>query len=211
MLIKIFIGKIVSLLRLPIFKIQWIKKNKHNQTIPNNIFDMNKVTVGNYTYGKLDVHMYGNEKEELHIGHFCSIGGNVMFILGGNHPYKNLSTYPIKNKIINKGFVEASTKGKITIGSDVWIGERSIILSGVSIGQGAVIGAGSIVSKDIPPYAVYIGNQVVKYRFSDELIKKLLQIDFGKITKEFLENNIDAFYQEVNADLLEKTAIKKLI
>lgn len=209
-MVRIFLSKIVSFIKLPIFKVLWIKNNKHNKTIPENVFDMEKVKVGNYTYGKLNVHMYGNPEEKLSIGHFCSIGGKVMFILGGNHPYNTLSTYPIKNKILNKNIIEAETKGKIIVNSDVWIGERSTILSGVTIGQGAIIGAGSIVSKSVPPYAIFIGNKVVNYRFSETIRERLTQIDFEKITEDFLDKNYDFFYQEVTEDLLEQPEMKQL-
>lgn len=209
-MLRIILSKIISSFKLPIFKLRWIRNNKHNKTIPENVFNIKKVKVGNYTYGKLNIHMFDNPKEGLNIGHFCSIGGNVMFILGGNHPYNTISTYPIKNKILEENVVEAETKGKIVVESDVWIGERSTILSGVTIGQGAIIGAGSIVSKDVPPYAIYIGNKIVKYRFSEEIRNKLLQIDFGKLTKDYMKKNVQYFYQEVGENLLEKAEIRQL-
>ncbi|WP_308462078.1 CatB-related O-acetyltransferase [Mesorhizobium sp. INR15] len=76
------------------------------------------------------------------------------------------------------GGSDLSSKGPIRIGNDVWIGRRAIILSGVTIGDGAVIGAGAVVSKDVPPYAVVVGNPaaLVRYRFNSGQIASLLEI-----------------------------------
>jgi serine acetyltransferase len=69
-------------------------------------------------------------------------------------------------------------KGDIIIGNDVWIGAKSTIMSGVKIGDGAVIGSGSVVAKDVPPYAIVVGNpaKVIKYRFDEQQIENLLEI-----------------------------------
>ena len=74
------------------------------------------------------------------------------------------------------------TNGDIVVGDDVWVGQRAIIMSGVNIGQGAVIGAGAIVTKNVPPYAIVGGipAKVIRYRFSEELIQELLKIDYSK-------------------------------
>ena len=79
----------------------------------------------------------------------------------------------------------------ILIGDDVWIGERAVILSGVEIGRGAIVAAGAVVSKSIPPYAIAAGvpAKVIKYRFDDDLISELLKIDFDKIDVEFIKKN----------------------
>ena len=84
---------------------------------------------------------------------------------------------------------DATSKGDILIGDDVWIGERAVILSGVEIGRGAIVAAGAVVSKSIPPYAIAAGvpAKVVKYRFDDDLISELLKIDFDKIDVEFIK------------------------
>lgn len=175
--------------------IRWRDLNKHNFTsisksFPDNINIENIVSVGNGTYGYLNVRWFWDNQEHLSIGNFCSIAEGVMFLTGGNHNLDTLSSFPF-NHYYDTGFPnEAPTKGPIVIEDDVWIGLNSIVLSGVTIGQGAVIGAGSVVAKDVPPYAIYVGNSVIKYRFSDETIDKLLKFDFSKLsTKEINENS----------------------
>jgi len=93
---------------------------------------------------------------------------------------------------------EAWSKGLIIVEDDVWIGTRVIILSGIRIGQGAIIGAGSVVTKDVPPYAIVGGDpaRVIKYRFDEETVKQLIKIDFSRISKEFVLNNIDLLYDK---------------
>lgn len=198
-----------SIFKKHILQKKFKKINSHNQTWMKNIFDINKVIVGKGTYGPLEVRCYGNDKEKLIIGNYCSIAHGTKFILGGEHNYKVFSTYPFKKKFNISGN-ESITKGEIILEDDVWIGENSLILSGVKIGQGAVIGAGSIVSKNIPPYAIYAGNKVIKYRFSDEIINKLLQIDFDKLDENKIRDNIDLLYTEINEKNVDQI-IKLLI
>lgn len=117
------------------------------------------------------------------IGKFCSIGPNL--ICGwGMHPTNGISTSPMFYSTAKQNGTTISTynkieeQKKITIGHDVFIGANVTILNGVRIGSGAVIGAGAVVSKDIPPYAIAVGNPIklLRYRFDDETIKKLLAI-----------------------------------
>lgn len=183
-------------INLILFELKWRKKNKHNQTHIQKKFNIHKVKVGKGTYGDLCVYNFGNKDEKLEIGNFCSIGPEVKFLLSGEHNYKNFSTYP-------SNMLNSICKGKISIKDDVWIGFGAIILSGVTIGQGAVIGAGSVVAKDVPPYAIFVDNDVRKYRFSQNVIKKLLNIDFSK----FDEYDI----RELNKEIVTEENIDKII
>lgn len=179
-------------------KKEWRKDNKHNFTEAENLFDINKVIVGNYTYGPLFVRNYGNSSEKLEIGNFCSIARGVTFLLGGKHDYNCISTYPFKKKFLDIEN-ESITKGPIIIKDDVWIGENAMILSGVTINQGAIIGAGSIVSKEVPAYAIFAGNKIIKYRFSEDIIKELLKIDYSLINEEIINKNIELFSKKINS------------
>lgn len=166
---------------------EWRKRNSHNETFMGRVFDINKVTVGNYTYGILNCYTWGKKEEHLYIGHCCSIADDVVFLLGGNHNYHGVTTFPCKVKFLGHA-EEAETKGEIVVGSDVWIGYRSTILSGVTIGQGAVIGAGSLVCQDVPAYSIVAGNpiKVIGWRYDFDVIKEMVRLDWGKVKPDML-------------------------
>ena len=185
---------------------QWRSANPHNDTVLAHETDQSLISVGNYTYGTLSV--FANTKaSKLKIGHFCSIGDGVEFILSSEHPTDCVSTFPFKVKCLGIEAAEAVTKVDITVGDDVWIGQHAIVLSGVTIGQGAVIAAGSVVSKDVPPYAIVGGvpAKLIKYRFPEDIIKKLLRIDYSRLTKEQVQKVLPELYTKVteeNADAI---------
>ena len=114
------IRDIIKNIKLSIFRLKWRNANKLNYTVPNNKFKPSLVKVGDYTYGPLNVQTWNSENENLHIGSFCCIANNVFFLLGGEHDYSNITTYPFKAKF--RGEIEAKSKGIISIGDFVWIG-----------------------------------------------------------------------------------------
>lgn len=179
----------------------WRAKNQHNETVVKSNFDQSKVSVGKRTYGNIDIKFFGNDKEKLTIGNYVSIADDVKFLLGGNHPYEGFSTYPYLVKVFGEER-EATTKGEIIVEDDAWIGMSSIILSGVKIGKGAVIAAGSVIAKDVPPYAIVGGNpaKVIKYRFSGKVIEELQKLDFSKIDDEVLIKNKHLLYEKLTDD-----------
>lgn len=181
-----------------IFKRKWRGLNPHNFTNAENLFEPSLVEVGDYTYGGLKVLTY-NEGEKLRIGRYCSIAQEVMFVLSADHFTDHISSYPYK-VWVGGGEQEGVSKGDIIVGDDVWIGFRSTILSGVTIGQGAVIAAGSVVTKDVPPYAIVGGvpAKVIKYRFSDEIIEKMLKIDYSRVDEKLIREHIDDLYTVVD-------------
>ncbi|WBV58523.1 CatB-related O-acetyltransferase [Chryseobacterium sp. Chry.R1] len=202
-IVKFFLKIFYDPVLLGIYTYRWKKINKHNFTYPVVIFPLEKVLVGNNTYGPLEVYSYTRKKDEfLCIGSFCSIAKGVKFILGGNHFSNFISTYPFKSFFLNEE--EAFSKGDIILEDDVWIGTDCLILSGVKLGQGCVVAAGSIVTKSFPPYSVIGGNpaKIIKKRFNDEIIEKLLKLDFNSLTDDFIKKNIDIFYSEdINKNL----------
>jgi acetyltransferase-like isoleucine patch superfamily enzyme len=135
--------------------------------------------VGEWTYGAPTVLSWG-EGAKLQIGKYCSIAGGVTILLGGEHRTDWITTYPF-----NKLWVEASnisghpkTRGDVIIANDVWIGRDALIVSGVHIGSGAVIGARSVVTKNVAPYTIVAGNpaKMIRARFTPEQRDALLSI-----------------------------------
>jgi virginiamycin A acetyltransferase len=132
--------------------------------------------------------------DKLHIGKFCMIASGVEFIMNGaNHLADAVSSYPFA--IFGDDWAHSMegktypTKGDIVIGNDVWIGYQATILSGVTVGHGAIIGSKSVVASDVPPYSIVAGNpaRIIRKRFDDETIEKLLDLawwdwDLEKIT-----------------------------
>lgn len=193
------IEKIKNIFNLYKLKKRWRNKNKLNQTSIKRLCNINNVIVGKYTYGELNIFDWGSKNEKLEIGSFVSIANDVKFILGGNHRYDVLTTFPYKVKFLGED-TEAYSNGKIIIKDDVWIGMGSIIMSGITIGQGSIIAAGSVVTKDVEPYSIVGGNpaKFIKYRFDKETIKILKNIDYNKLDKKLIIDNLDLFNEPLN-------------
>jgi virginiamycin A acetyltransferase len=132
--------------------------------------------------------------DRLIIGKFCSIATDVRFIMnGGSHPTTWLTTYPFP--IFGHGWEDAMpsswpTKGDTVVGNDVWFGYGALIMPGVRIADGAIIATASVVTKDVPPYAIVGGNPatVLRKRFDDAAIARLQALrwwdwDAAKITR----------------------------
>lgn len=174
----------------------WRARNEHNHTTLGDVVHPELIEVGNWTYGAINLNT-GNLQGKLRIGHFCSIAPGVVFVMNNEHDYRNMSTYPFKVMMLQSEEMEAESKGGIVVADDVWIGYGATILDGVHIGQGAVIGARAVVTKDVPPYAIVAGNpaKIIRMRFSDEMISRLLTIDFGVLDIDDVKKNMDRFYE----------------
>lgn len=183
---------ILSALNRKRCKRRWRKLNPENYTIMGkNLFNPSKVFVGYGTYGELNVYQFENTCSDLKIGRYCSIAPEVSFLVDGEHRYDSLSTYPFKARILGV-LGDTKSKGDIVIEDDVWIGFRATILSGVHIGQGAIIAAGAVVVADVPPYAIVGGTpaKVIRFRFEAEYIKELIKTDYSKIDEEFVKKHM---------------------
>ena len=145
---------------------------------------------GRHSYGDPEVHDWG-EGARLRIGAFCSFAHGVQVFLGGEHRVDWVTTYPFNRMWPAAAQVEGhpATKGDVVIGNDVWVGAEAVILSGVRIGDGAVIGARAVVAKDVAPYAVVVGNPArqVKLRFSPETVRRLLAVAWWDWPDERIE------------------------
>mgnify|MGYP002673274138 FL=1 len=195
-------------------KRMWRHKNKHNQTSLGIPTDISCVTVGKGSYGTINVQNSSQMLNTLKIGHYCSVGQNVVFLLGVEHDYKHLSTYPFKVKFCGE-LSEAFSKGDIVVEDDVWIGYNATILGGVKLGKGCIVGASSVVTKDVPPYAIVAGNpaRILKYRFEPQIVEKLMEIDFSMMNRNNIDNIIEILYTKLTLDnyceIIEK--VKKVI
>lgn len=163
-------------------------------------------TIGRYSYT-----CYDDEIVNCEIGQFCSISDDVV-IGGAEHPMDWVSTSPVFQNVKHSGpkkkFAAFDFEGikRTVIGNDVWIGKRAIIKAGVHIGDGAVEGSGSVVTKDVPPYAIVGGvpAKVIRYRFDEATINALLENKWWLMEDNLLKsysNMIDnpiAFLEAVN-------------
>lgn len=196
------LGEIRNMIKMGRRKAKWHKMHPDSDTIPMNTFDMNKVKVGIGSYGELNVIDFGGDCE-LVIGNYVSIAQHVTFILNAEHNIGHASSYPFKVKMLHSQKSESYGKGNIILDDDSWIGYGAMVMSGVHIGRGAIIAAGAVVTKDVPPYAVVGGNpaKVIKYRFEQDVIEKLSKIDYSKIALAGVEKNIDKLYSPIGDDL----------
>jgi len=137
------------------------------------------VFMGHRSYGSPVVR---GDISDIRIGKYCSIAQNVIVDLGWHHESEFVTTYPLNVFYPELKHIHGhpKSKGDIVIENDVWVGERVIILGGVKIGNGAVIGAGSIVTKDVDPYHIVCGSPAVtkKIRFTNLQIESLLKIEW---------------------------------
>lgn len=176
-----------------------------------NAITNSSITVGDYTmyndfvndptnFEKNNVlYHYPINHDKLFIGKFCSIACSAKFLFNSaNHTMASLSTYPFplffdEWELEKTNVMDAwDNKGDIVVGNDVWIGYEAVILAGVTIGDGAVIGARAVVTKDVPPYTVVGGvpAKPIKKRFNDETITELLKLKWWNWSEEKISQNI---------------------
>ncbi|WP_248922233.1 CatB-related O-acetyltransferase [Olsenella intestinalis] len=180
-------------------QIEWRLHNRHNETSLSADCSprvQRIAEVGAHTYGVLKVYA-SNNTHKLSIGSYCSIGPGVAFVLNNEHQTDSASTFPFKVKLLGQSFPESGSKGGITVGDDVWFGYGATVLDGVSIGQGAVIGAGALVTKDVPPYAIVVGlpAEIIRYRYDEPVVKLMEQVDWALVDEKFVRDYTELLYR----------------
>lgn len=181
----------------------------------NRVIDHPRIEIGDFTYsgqltelddyaGVLAPFLFPLSPERLLIGRFCQIAHGVRFITSSaNHDMRGFSTYPFGNFTMDGDttpaevqalFDAAGGKGDTVIGNDVWIGMEAIVMPGVTVGDGAIIGARAVVASDVPPYTVVAGNPArpVKRRFDEPTTRALLAVRWWDWPVEKIEASIDA-------------------
>ena len=186
-----------------------------NPNIPQLVFIRNVITRPNIIAGKYSyyddpdgaerieahvTHHYEFLGDRLIIGRFCAIARGIEFIMNGaNHRMNSATTYPFN--IMGGGWEtfapelkDLPFKGDTVVGNDVWIGQHVTVLPGVHIGDGAIIGANSVVAKDIPPYCIAAGDpcRIIRKRFDDELIQYLLTLKWWDWDADKIFQNMGA-------------------
>ncbi|MCD7771218.1 MAG: CatB-related O-acetyltransferase [Oscillospiraceae bacterium] len=190
-------SRIVSLMHMEDVEIEG-----HNSIGANCRF--NSVRMGMYSYVAGECFF-----SHTRIGRFCSIGSNVRIATGAHPTSSFVSTHPVFYDVdtaVGKGFVknnkfeeykytDKSKKVLLDIGNDVWVASNALFVDGITVGDGAVIAAGSIVTHDVPPYAVVAGvpARVIKYRFTDDDIDFLQKLKWWDQPLEWIQEHAELF------------------
>ncbi|MBY8908365.1 CatB-related O-acetyltransferase [Salinicoccus roseus] len=210
MSIKYILSKFLQKIQLPSIRDSYIYKNS---AISSRSHVVNS-RIKNYSYVGVDCTIVNSE-----IGKFCSIANNVV-IGGAEHPKSWVSTSPVFHEgknILKKNFSDHtySPTKKTIIMNDVWIGNHCLIKSGVKICNGAIIGMGSVVTKDIGPYEIWAGNpaKLIKKRFSQNIINELERIQWWNFSEFNLEvyaeysNDVEKFIENVERGFYENSSL----
>ncbi|RMR27759.1 Acetyltransferase, CysE/LacA/LpxA/NodL protein [Pseudomonas syringae pv. coriandricola] len=163
-----------------------------------------RAVVGVGTYGIPDIVDFG-DNSILRVGSYTSIAEGVKILLGGEHRTDWITTYPFPAMVEQVSDIQdyAPSKGDVVIGSDCWICANAVIVSGVTIGHGAIVGAGAMVVRDVAPYSVVGGNpcKFIRWRFEEDVRDLLLQAawwdwpmeEVKSVARTLCSSDVDAF------------------
>jgi acetyltransferase-like isoleucine patch superfamily enzyme len=167
--------------------------------------------IGAYTYGRPKVR-FPESGARLVIGRYGSIADGVEILLGGNHRLDWVTSYPFP--ALPRLWPKAAgvtgfdtTRGDVVIGHDVWLGSQCMVMSGVTIGHGAVVAARAVVTRDVPPYAIVAGNpaRIVRLRFDEPTVTALLATTWWDLPKDRIETLLPLLLSERIAEFIAAT------
>ena len=155
---------------------------------------------------------FPEDQNVVKIGNYCSLAKGIKFYVDGNHRYDHASTFPfyelghtldIKNK-------NCWGKGAPRVKNDVWIGNDAVIMSGVTLENGCIVGANSVVTKDVPAYAIVAGNpaKIVKYRFEEPVREALLETEWWDFPQDMVLKQLVPYQHDVEKFVEEAKLIK---
>ncbi len=161
-----------------------------------------RTTVGNYSsIGR------NTKVVDTVIGNYCAISWDVTInATAHNHKGLTVSAFPYEQRVGNFVVENKHVIAQVKIGNDVWIGTHAVLMPGISVGDGAIIAAGAIVTKNVPAYAVVAGvpAAIIKYRFEDLIIEKLMQLKWWDLPEDIIRANIDLFQGEFTMEKFNK-------
>ncbi len=176
-------ARLRALTPLPLLRVSQLLRG-HDPVRRTDMWDSgDRLEMGRYSYSRPLVNYWkeAGEPARVRIGSFSSISEDAIMMIGSEHPVDRVSTFPFRIVFGLPGAFEDGfpfSKGDIVIGSDVWLGRGARILSGVTVGDGAVIAASAVVTRDVRPYAIVGGNPAreIRRRFGDQQVEALLRI-----------------------------------
>jgi acetyltransferase-like isoleucine patch superfamily enzyme len=153
--------------------------------------------MGPHSYDDPLVLAYEGDTARVTVGAYCSLGQDVTFMLGGAHRVDWVTTFPLRARLgLDGAFRDGhpTGRGDIVVGSDVWIARDALVLSGVTIGDGAVVATRSVVTRDVRPYAIVAGNPAreIRRRFTDDQIDALVRLKWWEWPDDVVLDNVEA-------------------
>ena len=193
--------RVAHRMQLEVHRFRWFQGNRGNETSAANRFRRSHVSVGSFTYGPLRV-IDGAGPSRLSIGSFCSIAEDVTFVLNAEHPLDRLSTFPLRAFVL--GLDEpVESRGDIVVEDDVWFGHGATVLSGVSLGRGSVIAAGSVVTRSVASYSIVAGAPAreVRARLTPAAQDAAERIDLLQVDRDFVRANLESLESRLSAEV----------